>query len=138
MVDADGIQGLSHQAIGCAKCGFGFLFQLLEDYMPHPNAGLVACDSGNRVLASGQGVFELTGRVERDMLGRDVAEALALRFADGDPIATAHEWGVRQLGKRATARHVAGHEKAVIVDVFPAYDDDGGLLVAVAPDDGRG
>lgn len=137
VVDADGVQGLSHQAIGCSRCGFGFLFQLLEDYMPHPNAGLVACDAARRVLASGQGVFELTGRVERDMLGRDVAEALALQMADGDPIATALEWGVRQMGKRGTVRHIAGHDKPVIVDVFPGYDDDGGLLVAVAPDDGR-
>ena len=36
--DEDGREGLSHQAIGCHKCGFGFLFQLLEDYFPRTGA----------------------------------------------------------------------------------------------------
>jgi hypothetical protein len=26
-----------------------------------------------------------------------------------------------------------GHAKGVIADVFPAYDDDGGLLIALTP-----
>ena len=95
----------------------------------------MACDRDARVLASGQGVFELTGRREGDMLGEDVRRALRLRFPEGDPIATSMEWGVRQMGKPATLVHVAGHEKAVTCDVFPAYDDDGGLLLAVGPHD---
>lgn len=54
-LDHDGKQGLLNQAVACERCGFGFLFELLDDYKP------------------------------------------------------------------------------VVADVFPAYDEDGGLLVALAP-----
>ena len=33
--------GFREQARGCAKCGFGFLFELLDDYYPSPNAAFV-------------------------------------------------------------------------------------------------
>ena len=33
-IDQDGLDGLSHQAVGCTRCGFGFLFELLEDFYP--------------------------------------------------------------------------------------------------------
>ena len=41
-------------------CGFGFLFQLLDDYYPAPATGFVVCDRDGRVLALGRGVFELS------------------------------------------------------------------------------
>lgn len=132
--DEDGRDGLSHQALGCHHCGFGFVFQLLEDYFPRAGAGFAVCDREARVLAAGKGLFEATGRQEQGMIGVDVREALALTFAgDDDPIATCLEWGVRQLDRPATMQHAAGIEKEVICDLFPAYDDDGGLLVAVTP-----
>lgn len=53
-LDRDGKQGLLDQAVACERCGFGFLFELLDDY-------------------------------------------------------------------------------PVVADIFPAYDEDGGLLVALAP-----
>jgi hypothetical protein len=39
---------------------------------------------------------------------------------------------VRQLGKELSMRTHAGLEKKVVVDFFPAYDDDGGLLASMA------
>ena len=132
-IDADGVEGLSHQKVGCRRCGFGFLFELMDDYFPYPDAGLVACDREGRVLAAGRGVFDLTGYRETDLIGRPVTEAFGLHgFGDVDPIATAREWGVRQLGKPGLIRHAAGREKRVICDIFPALDDDGGLLVSLA------
>jgi PAS domain-containing protein len=133
--DADGLQGLSHQAVGCSKCGFGFVFELLDDYYPHPDAGMVACDAKARVLATGRGTFELTGYREQDLIGRPVQDALGLSGFQGDldPIALALEWGVRQLDKPGRLRHATGREKEIVCDVFPAYDGDGGVLVAVAP-----
>ena len=117
------------------------MFELLDDYYPHPDAGMVACDRDTRVLAAGRGTFELTGYREPDLIGRPVAEALGLgEFRNGrDPIATTLEWGVRQLGQPAVMRHASGRRKNVTCDIFPGYDNDGGLLVAVAPraeDDG--
>jgi len=133
-IDADGLEGLSHQAVGCRRCGFGFLFQVLDDYYPHPDAGMLACGSDGRILAAGRGVFELTGYRELDLIGRPVSEALGLHdFAEGtDPVVTVREWGVRQLGKQAMMKHAVGRDKRVVLDVFPALDEDGGLLVAVA------
>ena len=134
-IDTDGREGFSAQAPACRSCSFGFLFELQDDYYPAPTAGLVACDRGGRVLAAGRGVFELTGFQEGDLLGRDVAQVFGLTgFAEGrDPIALSLEWGVRRLNERMMLRTRAGIEKAVVADVFPALDDDGGLLVALTP-----
>ena len=76
LVDEDRRDGLTHQPVGCTSCGFGFLFELLEDYYPRPGAGMIVCDHERRVLALGRGVFELTGYQEKDLLGKDVSEGL--------------------------------------------------------------
>ncbi|MGH3105427.1 MAG: hypothetical protein ACRDN6_15150 [Gaiellaceae bacterium] len=134
-IDSDGLQGLSQQAVSCARCGFGFLFELMDDYYPAPNSGFLVCDQSRRVIASGRGVFELTGYQERDVLGRDLVDALGLSgFENGqNPAQLALEWGVRRLGEQLALRTRSGSEKPVTVDFFPAYDVDGGLLVALAP-----
>jgi PAS domain S-box-containing protein len=121
---------LLRQAVACERCGFGFLFELLDDYYPGPNAGLVVCDREGRVLAVGRGVFELTGYRDPDLMGRIAWEALSL---DPEPAQTALEWGVRKLGEELELRTRAGTQKPVRADFFPAYDEDGGLLIALAP-----
>jgi hypothetical protein len=51
-----------------------------------------------------------------------------------DPIETSLEWGVRSLGKKV-AVHAEGDLPAkAVADVFPAYDDDGGLLIVLTPE----
>jgi hypothetical protein len=40
---------------------------------------------------------------------------------------------VRKLDQHMTLRHHSGRDKPVRVDLFPAYDDDGGLLASLAP-----
>ncbi len=130
-VDLDGLEGFSAQAAQCRSCAFGFLFQLLEDYYPAPATAFVVCGADSRVLAVGRGVFEITAFREADLIGRDLVEALTL--SDREPIALVREWGVRQLGKRMSLKTKAGLEKTVSLDLFPAYDNDGGLLVAVTP-----
>ena len=134
-VDNDGRQGILRQAVACERCGFGFLFELLDDYYPAPNTGLVACDRNGRILAAGRGVFELTGYRDADLMGKDVVEAFGLDgFENGkSPVAVALEWGVRQLGAKLELRSRAGQVKAVTADIFPGYDTDGGLLVALSP-----
>ncbi len=134
-LDHDGRQGLLNQAAACNRCGFGFLFELLDDYYPSPNAGLVACDKSGRILAAGRGVFELTGYRERELMGKDIVEAFGLGgFENGkSPVALALEWGVRRLGEKLELRSRAGNVKRVVADVFPAYDHDGGVLVALSP-----
>lgn len=136
-VDHDGREDLTNEAVGCSHCGFGFLFELMDDYYPGPNTGFVVCDQGCRVLATGRGVFELTGFRESDVLGLDVLDAFTLDTADGaaeNPVRIAIEWTARQLGKRMTLTTRAGITKPVTADVFPAYDEDGGLLLALSPD----
>ena len=134
-IDNDGRQGFLDQAVACERCGFGFLFELLDDYYPSPNAGLVACDRSGRILAAGRGVFELTGYREQELMGKDVVEAFGLGgFEAGkSPVSLSLEWGVRRLGEQLELRSRAGQVKRIVADVFPAYDDDGGVLVALSP-----
>jgi PAS domain S-box-containing protein len=133
-VDIDGVEGFSKQAVGCRNCGFGFLFELMDDYYPAPTTGFVVCDAQGRIIALGRGVFELTGYQEQDVLGKDVMDAFQLSgFEDGkDPSALSREWGVRKLGERLELRTRAGLKQPVTADFFPAYDEDGGLLVALS------
>lgn len=135
-VDSDGRESLlDHQAVGCRNCGFGFLFELLDDYYPAPATGLVVCDQQGRVLAVGRGVFELTGFPEGDLIGQGVVERLDLTgFEESrNPVELALEWGVRRLGEELELTTRSGARKPVTADVFPAYDADGGLLVALTP-----
>ena len=80
-------------------------------------------------------MFELTGFRERELMGKEIVDALGLGgFApERNPIALALEWGVRRLDEPVELRSRAGSVKAVTVDVFPGYDTDGGLLVALSP-----
>jgi PAS domain S-box-containing protein len=129
-VDVDAREGFSSDAPACRHCGFGFLFELMDDYYPGPNTGFIVCDQEGRVLAIGDGVFELTGYREGDLIGRMVTEIVA---ADPNPVGVALEWGVRRLGERAELTTRAGLQKPVVADLFPALDNDGGLLVALSP-----
>jgi PAS domain S-box-containing protein len=133
-LDDDGREGLTHQPVACASCGFGFLFEIMDDYYPAPGTGFLVCDRKGRVIAAGQGVFELTGYKEADLLGHDVMDTLFVLEENGPtPAALALEWGVRRFDQKLTLRTRAGVQKVVRADFFPAYDEDGGLLVAVAP-----
>ena len=134
-IDIDGTEGFDDQAVTCRHCGFGFLFELMDDYYPAPATGMVVTDREGRILAVGRGMFELTGWQEGDLLGNDVVTALGISgFEEGrNPAALALEWGVRRLGEHLQIRTRAGLSKPVKGDFFPAYDDDGGLLVALTP-----
>jgi PAS domain S-box-containing protein len=119
----------------CHRCGFGFLFELMDDYYPAPTTGLVTCDREGRILSLGRGVFELSGWSEQDVMGADVVTAFGLQGFEEEknPVKLALEWGVRRLNEQLELRTHGGQLKRVVADVFPALDDDGGLLVALTP-----
>jgi PAS domain S-box-containing protein len=140
--------GLSGRPKGCSKCGFGFIFELLDDYYPAPEAAFFVCDQEGRVLDVGRGGFELTGLKDEQVIGRPVREVLGLEWVDEgdggegadtnhdgatDPIETTLEWGVRSLGKRVHVNAEGDLPANAVADVFPAYDDDGGLLLVLTP-----
>jgi DNA-directed RNA polymerase subunit RPC12/RpoP len=135
-VDIDAIEGFTHRTeLQCRNCGFGFLFELMDDYYPAPTTGFVVCDANARILATGRDVFQLSGFQESDLLGRDLIETLSLvPVEDGEhPANVALEWGVRKLGEHMEIRTRSGRQQKVTADFFPAYDEDGGLLVALTP-----
>jgi len=134
-IDSDRKEGFFDEAVSCHHCGFGFLFELMDDYYPAPLTGFLVCDRQGRILAVGRGVFESTGYTEADLIGAEVVQGLGLAgFEDGrNPAKLALEWGVRRLGEKLELRTRGGQRKPVTGDFFPAYDDDGGLLVAVTP-----
>ena len=51
-----------------------------------------------------------------------------------DPIETSLEWGVRSLGKRVSVNAEGDLPAEAVADVFPAYDEDGGLLLVLTPE----
>jgi PAS domain-containing protein len=126
--------GFRRQPKGCQNCGFAFLFELLDDYYPAPDAAFFVLDRQGRVIACGRGSAELTGLKDERAIGRPVREVLGLDFEGGqDHVATALEWGVRVLGKPVTVNAEGDLPAKATADLFPAYDDDGGLLVVLTP-----
>ena len=127
--------GFRSEARGCSNCGFGFLFELLDDYYPAPNAAFFICDQHARLIGAGRGARELTGLGDEDVIGRPVQEVLGLEWENGsdDHIGTALEWGVRVLDKPVTVHAEGDRPEPAKADIFPAYDDDGGLLLVLTP-----
>ena len=110
VIDSDRREGLSHQPVGCAACGFGFLFELLEDYYPGPNTAFVVCDAGRRIIAVGRGILELTGYRERELLGKTLSNAFHTEAANGDdPAAVAARMGRPPPRPAAHHPHALGH-----------------------------
>jgi PAS domain-containing protein len=127
-------QGFRNVPKGCGKCGFGFLFELLDDYYPAPNAAFFVCDQAGRIIGCGRGARELPGLADARAIGRPVRDVLGLSFDGGeDHVATVLEWGVRQLGKPLTDHAEGDLPAKAVEDLFPAYDDDGGLLLVLTP-----
>jgi PAS domain-containing protein len=128
-----------NEARGCEKCGFAYLFELLDDYYPAPTAAFFACDADGRIVDCGKGSFELTGLKTEQVIGRPISEVLGLSFDDGtDHVQTALEWEVR-VQRKPVGVHADGDLPArAVADIFPAYDDEeGGVLVVLTPSNGR-
>ena len=68
------------------------------------------------------------------MIGRPVQDVLNLQFENGDDhIGTALEWGVRVLDKSVVVHAEGDRPEQAKADIFPAYDEDGGLLLVLTP-----
>jgi hypothetical protein len=135
-VDIDAVEGFSRRSeLQCRSCGFGFLFELMDDYYPAPTTGFLVCDQQARIIAAGRDVFQVSGFQEGDLLGRNLIDTLGLSGPeDGQhPAKVALEWGVRKLGEQLQITTRSGRTQKVTADFFPAYDEDGGLLVALTP-----
>ena len=131
---SDRQRGFRREARGCSKCGFAFVFELLDDYYPAPNAAFFACDQEGRLIHCGRGSFELTGLDLKAVIGRPAREVLGLQFADGtDYVDQVLEWGVRAQGKPVEVHAEGDLPAKATADLFPAYDDDGGLLLVLTP-----
>jgi hypothetical protein len=69
--------GFTRQRKGCAKCGFAFLFELLDDYFPAPDAAFFVCDGEGRVIGCGKNSFAFTGLEEEEVIGQRVGRCWA-------------------------------------------------------------
>jgi hypothetical protein len=87
------------------------------------------------VIGCGKNSFAFTGLEEEDVIGQRVEQVLGLSFQNGDdPVATVLEWGVRKLEVPVRVAGERDHAASAKADMFPAYDDDGGLLLVLTPD----
>ena len=95
-----------HQPRGCSRCGFGFAFELLEDYYAGPKTALIVCDQERRILAGGHASFAVTGYQDDELIGHEVVERLGMTgFAERrSGRHGALKWGVRQLEVDCTFR----------------------------------
>ena len=120
-IDIDRKEGLYDEAVACHHCGFGFLFELMDDYYPAPDAGFVVCDKEGRILAIGRGVFELTGWNESDLIGVDIVQGLGLGGFEEErnPAKLALEWGVRRLNEALELQTRSGRTKPVTRRLLP-------------------
>ena len=126
--------GFRKEAPGCEQCGNGFIFELLDDYYPAPNAAFFVCDREGRIIGCGNGSFELTGLDDEKTVGRPRVEVLGLEFDGGeDVVGTVLEWGVRALDKAVKVNAEGDLPATATADAFPAYDEDGGLLMVLTP-----
>ena len=141
--------GFSTRPKGCSKCGFGFLFELLDDYYPAPGAAFFTCDKDGRLLDLGKNAFELTGLKDEDVIGRPVTDVLGLsgwtrsrpspaptrRAARAPTRSRRRSSGESAPSGKKVAVHAEGDlPTEAVADVFPAYDDDGGLLLVLTPE----
>ena len=134
-LDIDGTSGLVEPDVVCQRCGFGFLFELLDDYYPAPEHRALACDREGRILAAGRGRLRADGLPRGRPDGQDVVDAFGLPASRRARARSRSRSSGASGGSARSSklRSRAGHVKAVTADIFPAYDDDGGLLVAVSP-----
>jgi hypothetical protein len=131
---ADRTAGFRREARGCEHCGFGFLFELLDDYYPAPDAAFFVSDQQGNLIGAGRGAKELTGLDTERVIGRSLRDVLGLRFDDGqDHVGTVLEWGVRALNKTVEVHAEGDLPARATADLFPAYDDDGGMLLVLTP-----
>ena len=147
--------GFSTRPKSCTKCGFGFLFELLDDYIPGTREPPSSrCDKDGRlVLDLGKNAFELTGLKDEDAIGRPVHDVLGLEVDPRQGTTARQERRQRTVnGHRRTrsrrrwngacarsARRSRSTPRVTfpteaVADVFPAYDDDGGLLLVLTPE----
>ena len=135
-IDHDGLQEIDNVPVACERCGFGFLFELMDDYYPAPNTGFVVCDQ------RGPDPRERPRRVRALRL----PGAGAARRGRRRPVRAGAASRTSRIRRRSRSSGACGgsersssyararaSEKPVIADFFPAYDDDGGLLVALTP-----
>ena len=87
------------------------------------------------MVGCGKNSFAFTGLEEEEVIGQHVQEVLGLSFSNGDdPVAKVLEWGVRALEVPVRVSGERDVEAAAKADMFPAYDDDGGLLLVLTPE----
>ncbi len=126
-------RNVRHQPRGCSRCGFGFAFELLEDYYASPKTALIVCDRDRRILVAGHSAFAVTGYDEGELLGHEFAERLGLSRLPRRRSRRAQPRVGRAGARRPVhlpASNGSSDDVPAVADFFPAYDDDGGLLVA--------
>ena len=133
--ESDRTPGFRSQAEGCSNCGFGFLFELLDDYYPAPERGVLRLRPAgpDHRLRPRLASSSPASRTRRSSAARSREVLASTSRAATTTSATVLEWGVRQLGKPVQVNAEGDLPAKATADLFPAYDDDGGLLLVLTP-----
>ena len=129
----DRTAGFRNSPKGCEKCGFGFMFELLDDYYPAPDAAFfTATRRPASWTAAAAASSSPASRTRTDRPAGERGAGPQVRRRRG-PVGTSLEWGVRVLDSNVQVEAEGDLPAKATADVFPAYDDDGGLLLVLTP-----
>ena len=78
-IDHDRLQEIDNVPVTCDRCGFGFLFELMDDYYPAPTTGLVTCDQEGRILAFARSILRSAQAARNPVISRAVRRAFGVR-----------------------------------------------------------
>ena len=127
---------LPRSAKGCTQVRLRVPVRAARRLLPGPRRRLLRLRPARaRVIGCGRDSFELTGLRRSDVIGRAVERGArpALRGRRRPRRRPSLEWGVRVLGKPVEVNAEGDLPASATADLFPAYDDDGGLLVVFTP-----
>ena len=105
---SDRQRGFSREARGCPKCGHTFLFELLDDYYPAPDAAFFAGDQQRPPDPLRAGSFELTGLDDERVIGRPASDVLGLRLGGRHRLRGAGARVGRARARQARRVHAEG------------------------------
>ena len=131
----DRTAGFRNAPKGCSKCGFGFLFELLDDYYPAPERRVLRLRPAgpDHRLRPRLARADRPRRREGDRPPGPRGARPRLRRTRRIPSAPPSSGACASSASPSTVNAEGDLPANAVADLFPAYDDDGGLLLVLTP-----
>ena len=120
---------------GCHEVRLRVPVRAARRLLPGARRRVLRLDQEGAVIGCGRGSFELTGLKEERVIGRPANEVLGLRLRGRRPTTSRPRWSgaCACCASRSQVNAEGDLPAQATADLFPAYDDDGGLLIVLTP-----